>query len=125
MTLERVERSIATVIGRVDALEIGLPPADQTKLPDETREVDYEEEDKEDEPFNSPHPPLERQHHDDQQVHQELLHPPHQPNWQGMRGHPHCGPNQQLAHGNDDPFGKVMLTIPPFYGLYDAKDYLD
>jgi hypothetical protein len=27
-------------------------------------------------------------------VHQELSHPPHRPNWQGMGGHPHRGPNQ-------------------------------
>jgi hypothetical protein len=39
--------------------------------------------------------------------------------------HPHRGPNQQHAHGNDDSFAKVKFTIPPFYGLYDAKAYLD
>jgi hypothetical protein len=37
-----------------------------------------------------------------------------------MGGHPHRGPNQQHAHGNDDPF-----TILCFYGLYDAEAYLD
>jgi hypothetical protein len=42
-----------------------------------------------------------------------------------MGGHPHRGPNQQHAHGNDDPFAKVKFMIPPFYGLYDAKAYLD
>jgi hypothetical protein len=42
-----------------------------------------------------------------------------------MGGHPHRGPNQQHAHGNDVPFAKVKFTIPPFYGLYDAKAYLD
>jgi hypothetical protein len=42
-----------------------------------------------------------------------------------MGGHPHRGPNQQHAHGNDDPFAKVKFTIPPFYGLYDGKAYLD
>jgi hypothetical protein len=34
-------------------------------------------------------------------------------------------PNQQHAHGNDDPFAKVTFMIPPFYGLYDAEAYLD
>jgi hypothetical protein len=42
-----------------------------------------------------------------------------------MGGHPHHGPNQQHACGNDDPFAKVKFTIPPFYGLYDADAYLD
>jgi hypothetical protein len=42
-----------------------------------------------------------------------------------MGGHPHCGPNQQHTHGNDDPFDNVKLTIAPFYGLYDAEAYLD
>jgi hypothetical protein len=58
-------------------------------------------------------------------VHQELPHPPRQPNWQGLGGHPHRGPNQQHACGNDDPFAKVKFTIPPFYGFYDAEAYLD
>jgi hypothetical protein len=26
---------------------------------------------------------------------------------------------------NDDPFGKVKFSIPPFNGLYDADAYLD
>jgi hypothetical protein len=64
-------------------------------------------------------------HHDDQRAHHELPRPPRRPNWQGMGGHPHCGPNQQHAHGNDDLFIKVKFMIPPFYGLYDAKAYLD
>jgi hypothetical protein len=42
-----------------------------------------------------------------------------------MRGHPHCGPNQQHTHGNDGPFAKVKFTILPFGGLYDAEAYLD
>jgi hypothetical protein len=42
-----------------------------------------------------------------------------------MGGHPHRGPNQQHARSNDDPFIKVKIMIPPFYGLYDAKAYLD
>jgi hypothetical protein len=42
-----------------------------------------------------------------------------------MGGHPHCGPNQQHACSNDDPFTKVKFKIPPFYVLYDAEAYLD
>jgi hypothetical protein len=55
MTLERVECSIAPVIDWVDTMETGLPPADQAKIPDETQEDDYEEE--EDELFNPARPP--------------------------------------------------------------------
>jgi hypothetical protein len=43
-TLEWVEHSIAGIIDRVDTLESGLPSTDQAKLPDETREDDYDEE---------------------------------------------------------------------------------
>jgi hypothetical protein len=96
-TLEWVERSIAGIIDWVDALETRLPPTDQAKLLDETREDDYDEEEEvEDaEPFNPPCPPPRwSQHHDDQQVHQELPHPPRQPNCQGMGGHPDHDPNQ-------------------------------
>jgi hypothetical protein len=38
ITLERVERSIAGIIDRVDALEIRFPLTDQDKLPNETHE---------------------------------------------------------------------------------------
>jgi hypothetical protein len=41
-----------------------------------------------------------------------------------MGGHPYCGPNQQHAHSNDDPFAKVKFMIPPFYGLYNVEAYL-
>jgi hypothetical protein len=58
-------------------------------------------------------------------VHQELPRPPCRPNCQGLGGHPHRGPNQQHARGNDDPLAKVKFTIPLFYGLYDAEAYLD
>jgi hypothetical protein len=65
-TLEWVEHSIAGVIDRVDALETGFPPMDQTKLPDETREDDYDEEEVEDEErFNPPCPPPRWQHRDE------------------------------------------------------------
>jgi hypothetical protein len=129
-TLEWVERSIVVVIDQVDALETRLPLADQAnqaKLVEETHEDDYDEveEEEEEEPFNPPRPPPRQQHRDDQQVHQQLPCPSRRPNCQGMGGHPPHGPNQQHAHGNDDPFAKVKFTIPPFYGLYDAKAYLD
>jgi hypothetical protein len=42
-----------------------------------------------------------------------------------MGGHPHHGPRQKHAHGNDDPFAIVKFNIPPFYGLYDAEAYLN
>jgi hypothetical protein len=58
-------------------------------------------------------------------VHQEPPRPPHQPNWQGIGGHPPRSPNQQHACSNDNPFAKVKFTIPPFYSLYDAETYLD
>jgi hypothetical protein len=58
-------------------------------------------------------------------VHQELPRHPRRPNWQGMGGHPHRGPNQQHTRGNDDPFAKVKFMIPCFYGLHDAEAYLD
>jgi hypothetical protein len=126
-----VEHSIAGIIDQVEALETGVPTMDQDKLPNDTREDDHDEEDEveeveDNEPFNPPtRRPPRWQHCDDQQVHQELPHPLHQPNGQGMGVHPHRGPNQQHACGNDDPFTKVKFTIPPFYGLYDAEDYLD
>jgi hypothetical protein len=129
-TLEWVERSMAGIIDYVDALETGLPQIDQDKLPDDTRENDHdheeeEEEEDDEEPFNPPHPPPRRPHHDSQQVHQELPHNPRRPNCQGMGGHPHRGPNQQHARGNDDSFSKVKFAIHPFYGLYDVEAYLD
>jgi hypothetical protein len=69
-----VERSIARIIDRVDTLETVVPPMDQDKLPDETHEVIYDEEEEveNEEPFNPPRPPLRQQHRDDQQGHQEL-----------------------------------------------------
>jgi hypothetical protein len=79
-----------------------------------------------DEHFNSPpRPPPRRQHCHDQRVYQELSRPSNRPNWEGMGGHPHHGPNQQHTRGNDDPFAKVKFTIPLFHGLYEAKAYLD
>jgi hypothetical protein len=102
-----------------------LPPTDQYKLPGDTSEDNHEEEVEDEEPFHPPRPPPQQQQRDDQQVHQELPHPLRRPNWQGMGGHPHRGPNQQHSHYNDDPFAKVKFTIPPFYGLYDVEAYLD
>jgi hypothetical protein len=39
-----VEHSIIGIIDRVDALETGLPPMDQDKLRDDTREDEHDEE---------------------------------------------------------------------------------
>jgi hypothetical protein len=67
-TLEWVERSMAGIIDRVDALEIGLPQTDQDKLPDDTCEEDHNHDDEEevdDEgPFNPQRPPPRQPHHD-------------------------------------------------------------
>jgi hypothetical protein len=94
-TLERVECSMAGIIDCVDALEIGLPQIDRDKLPDDTRDDDHDdaEEVDDEEPFNPPSSPPRRLHHDDQQVHQEIPRHPRRPNWQGMGGHTHRGPN--------------------------------
>jgi hypothetical protein len=123
-TPERVECSIAGIIDRVEALETEVPSMDQDKLLNDTHENGHDEEDEveDEEPFN---PPPRRHHHDDQWVHQECPRPPRRPNWHGMGGHTHHGPNQQQACGNDDPFTKVKFMIPPFYGLYDVEAYLD
>jgi hypothetical protein len=50
---------LAGIIDRVEALVAGLPPTDREKLPDETREDDYDEvqEVEDEEPFNTPCPP--------------------------------------------------------------------
>jgi hypothetical protein len=58
-TLEWVEHSMAGIIDRIDALEIGLPQIYQDKLPDDTREDDHDdiEEVDDEEPFNPPCPP--------------------------------------------------------------------
>jgi hypothetical protein len=66
-TLEWVECSIAGIIDWVDAMEIGFPPIDQHKLPDETREDNYDEEKEveDEEPFNPPCPSPRQQHRDD------------------------------------------------------------
>jgi hypothetical protein len=58
-TLERVECSMAGIIGHIDTLEIRLPQLDQDKLLDDTHEDDHNEEEEVDDekPFNPPHPP--------------------------------------------------------------------
>jgi hypothetical protein len=53
-----VECSTVGIFDQVDALETGLPPMDQDRLPKETHEDDYDEEEVEDKkPFNPPCPP--------------------------------------------------------------------
>jgi hypothetical protein len=67
-TLERVERSMARIIDRVDALETGFSRTDQDKLPDDTLVEDHdhgdEEEVDDEDPFNPPCPPPRWPHHD-------------------------------------------------------------
>jgi hypothetical protein len=97
MTLEQVECSIARIIDQVEALETGVPATDQDKLPDDTHEDNHDEEEEveDEEPINPlPHPGPRWLHRNNQRVHQELPLPLRRPNWQGMGGHPHCGPNQ-------------------------------
>jgi hypothetical protein len=61
-----VECSTVGIFDQVDALETGLPPMDQDRLPKETHEDDYDEEEVEDKkPFNPPCPPPWQQQHDD------------------------------------------------------------
>jgi hypothetical protein len=67
MTIEWVEHSIAKIIDRVEALEIGVLAMDQDKLLDYTREDNHDEEDEmeevdDEDPFN---PPPRRQHRND------------------------------------------------------------
>jgi hypothetical protein len=63
MILERVERSIASIIDRVEDLKTGVLATDQDKLLDDTHEDDQDDEDEmeeveDEEPFNPPpHPP--------------------------------------------------------------------
>jgi hypothetical protein len=96
ITLERVEHSITGIIDRVEALETGLPTMDQDKLLDDTHEDNHDEKGQVEEkkPYNPPRPPPQRQHHDGQQVHEELPRPLRRPNWQVMGGHPHFVPTQ-------------------------------
>jgi hypothetical protein len=70
-----MEHSIAGIIDRVEVLETGARATDHDKLPDDTREDDYDEEDEmeevdDEEPFNPPPRPPPRWHHrDDQRAH--------------------------------------------------------
>jgi hypothetical protein len=66
MILDQVECSIAGIIDRVEAMEIGVPTMDQDKLRDDTCEDDHDEEDEveeveDDEPFNPPPRPCHTQ----------------------------------------------------------------
>jgi hypothetical protein len=113
-TLERMQRGIAAMADRVQALETRLTiaatdpnaAAADTQVDDdlftEDSGVDNDE-------------------------HSELLDPPPrqcQPfNRQGM-GDNQNHHNQHYVR-NDDPFAKVKYSIPPFNGSYDAEAYLD
>jgi hypothetical protein len=113
-TLERMQRGIAAMADRVQALETRLPitATDPNAAAADTH-VNGD-------PFTED-PGV------DNNEHSELPDPPphkRRPfNRQGMGGNQNHH-NQQYVH-NDDPFAKVKFSIPPFNGLYDAEAYLD
>jgi hypothetical protein len=113
-TLEWMQRGIAAMADRVQALETRLPIAvtDPNAIAADTH-IDAD--------------PFAEGLGDDNDEHFELPDPPprqHRPfNWQGMGGNQNHY-NQHYVH-NDDPFAKVKFSIPPFNGSYDAEAYLD
>jgi hypothetical protein len=114
ITLERMQRGIATMVDRVQALETRLPIAanDPNAAAADTH-VDGD--------------PFAEDPGVDNNEHSELPDPPPRPrrpfNRQGMGGNQNHH-NQHYVR-NDDPFAKVKFFIPPFNGSYDAKAYLD
>jgi hypothetical protein len=113
-TLERIQRGIAAMADRVQALETRLPIAatDPNAAAADTH-VDSD--------------PYAEDPVVDNDEHSELPDPPPCPrrpfNRQGMGGNQNHH-NQHYVR-NDDPFAKVTFSIPPFNGSYDAKAYLD
>jgi len=105
-TLERVQRGMADVVDRVEALEARLPAVGATNV-----QQDGELAEEDDEPDEIPdlhRPPPRRQ----------------PPNRHGIGGGNINRPHPQHVR-HDDPFAKVKFSIPPFYGNYDAEAYLD
>ena len=103
-TLEWVQRGIADVVGRVEALEARLP-AGATNVQQDGELA--EEDDEPDEFPDFPCPPPCRQ----------------LPNRHGIGGNINRPHPPHVRH--DDPFAKVKFSIPPFYGAYDAEAYLN
>jgi hypothetical protein len=113
-TLERMQRGIAAMADRAQALETRLPIA--TTDPNASAADTHVDGD----PF-AEDPTV------DDDEHSELPDPPPCPrrpfNRQGMRGN-QIHYNQHYVC-NDDPFTKVKFCISPFNGSYDAEAYLD
>jgi hypothetical protein len=113
-TLERMQRGIAAMADRVQALETRLPIAvtDPNATAADTHVDGY---------------PFAEDPGVDNDEHSELPDPPpcqRRPfNRQGMGGNQNHH-NQHYVR-NDDPFAKVKISIPPFNGSYDAEAYLD
>jgi hypothetical protein len=112
-TLERMQRGIAVMADRVQALETRLPIAatDPNAAAADTH-VDGD-------PFTED-PGV------DNDEHSEFPNPPprqHRPfHWQGMEGNQNHH-NQHYIRNNDH-FAKVKFYIPPFNGSYDVDAYL-
>jgi hypothetical protein len=113
-TLERMQRGIAAMADRVQALETRLPIT-ATDLNDATTDTHVGGD-----PFVE-NPGV------DNDEHSKLPDPPPRQrrpfNREGMGGNQNH--HNQYYVLNDDPFAKVKFSIPPFNGLYDAEAYLD
>jgi hypothetical protein len=112
--LESMQRGIAAMANRVQALETRLPiMATDPNVAAADTHVDTD--------------PFVEDLGVDNDEHSEIPDPPprqRQPfNWQGMGGNQNHH-NQHYVR-NDDPFAKVKFFIPPFKGSYDAETYLD
>jgi hypothetical protein len=112
--LEWMQRGIAAMADRVQALETQLPIT--ATDPNATAADTHADDD-----------PFAEDPRVDNDEHSELPDPPpcqRQPfNRQGMGGNQNYH-NQHYVR-NDDPFAKVKFSIPPFNGLYDADAYVD
>jgi hypothetical protein len=113
-TLEQMQRGIAAMADWVQALETWLPIAAtnaNAAAADTHVDGDPFAEDprvNNDEHFELPDPPPR----------------PHRPfKRKGMGGNQNHH-NQHYVR-NDDPFAKVIFSIPPFNGSYDVEAYLD
>jgi hypothetical protein len=113
-TLEWMQRDIAAMADRVQALETRLPIA--ATDPNATAAGTHIDGD-----------PFDKDPGVDNDEHSELPDPPPRQrrpfNRQGMGGNQNHH-NQHYVR-NDDHFTKVKFSIPPFNGSYDAEAYLD
>jgi hypothetical protein len=105
-TLEWMQRGIAAMADRVQALETRLPIAatDPNATVADTHADGY---------------PFAKDPGVDNDEHSELPDPPPCQRRRNQNYH-----NQHYVH-NDDHFAKVKFSIPPFNGLYDVEAYLD